>query len=272
MNTKFSKRVGVELPEIQIRIRYEAPQGLREFIPQVLYQFGYMPSYLRRIICRTIFSTPDKNNWSEFPNIENEVSHLIMECEWYKVYDIIESFWKNIDLQYRDEFQEEVNIYFRQNGIGWKMENGIIEIRGDELFETSVKNVTAALEDSNLNTAKNEISEAMTDLSRKPQADITGAVQHSVACLECVSREITGDKKSTLGDIIKKNPGIVPAPLDKAIEKIWGYTSEQGRHLREGQTPSFEEAELVVELTAAISIYLAKKLPVHPDTEDPFAY
>jgi hypothetical protein len=271
MSTKFSKRVGIEIPEAPIVTRNDATAGLREFIPQLFYQLGYKPSYLRKVICQTLLVAPDTNNFSE-PNIEYEVTYLITQCAWYKVYDIMETIWKKIDVQNREEYQEEVNDYFRQNGIGWKMEEGIIETRGDELFETSIKNVGIALEASNLNTAKNEMSEAMTDLSRRPQPDITGAVQHSVACLECVSRELTGDKKSTLGDIIKKNPGIVPAPLDKAIEKIWGYTSEQRRHLREGQTPSFEEAELVVELTAAISIYLAKKLPGYTETGDPFAY
>ncbi len=111
-----------------------------------------------------------------------------------------------------------------------------------------------------LQTAKSEIEEAIHDLSRRPKPDITGAIQHALACLECVCREVTGDKKSTLGDLMKKATGIIPSPLDQAITKIWGFTSEQGRHLREGQEPDYLEAELVVEITAAISTYLGKKL------------
>jgi hypothetical protein len=75
-----------------------------------------------------------------------------------------------------------------------------------------------------------------------------------------VAREITGDKKSTLGDLMKKFPNVIPTPLDQAVTKIWGFTSEQGRHLREGQAPKYLEAELVVEVTAAISTYLSKKI------------
>jgi ABC-2 type transport system permease protein len=45
-----------------------------------------------------------------------------------------------------------------------------------------------------------------------------------------------------------------------AIEKIWGFASNHGRHLQEGQAPEYLEAELVVELTAAIATYLGKKL------------
>lgn len=61
-------------------------------------------------------------------------------------------------------------------------------------------------------------------------------------------REVTGDTKSTLGDLMKKFPKVIPCPLDQAVTKIWGLTSEQGRHLREGQAPEYLEAELVVRL------------------------
>ena len=116
------------------------------------------------------------------------------------------------------------------------------------------------LETAKLPTVKNEIKEALTDLSRRPNPDITGAIQHSLASLECVCRVVSGDPKATLGDLIRRNPDIIPRPLDQAIEKIWGYASEQGRHLKEGKIPAYEEAELIVEITIAISIYLGKRL------------
>jgi hypothetical protein len=133
-------------------------------------------------------------------------------------------------------------------------------MRGDDIFEKSVAIVSEVLENAQLQTARSEMIEALKDLSRRPTADITGAIQHSLACLECVCREVTGDKKATLGELIKKFPGTVPKPLDVAIEKIWGFTSEQGRHLREGNQPDFLEAELVVEVTAAVATYLGKRM------------
>jgi hypothetical protein len=148
----------------------------------------------------------------------------------------------------------------RSNGIGWKIENEIIVTRGDQTFETAVKIVVTVLKAAKLETAKTEIKEALADLSRRPHPDITGAIQHSLACLECVTREITGDTKSTLGELMKKFPNVIPSPLDQAVTKIWGFTSEQGRHLQEGKAPEYIEAELIVEVTAAISTYLGKKL------------
>lgn len=77
--------------------------------------------------------------------------------------------------------------------------------------------------------------------------------------MECLCREITGEKKSTLGKLIKEHPNIVPSPLNKVISEIFGFSSEQGRHLREGGEPNYEEAELVVHLSASLCSYLCKK-------------
>lgn len=260
MSERFSNRFGYTSAEKEITIREDAPLGLRQFVVQLIYEFSYKPSFVRRIICRVLKITPDRNNWSEYPNIEYEANQLIEDCEWFFVYDIIEAFWDGIDIKYREEFQNELNAYFKQNGIGWKIEFGLIAHRGDEVFETTIRRAETVLGTANLHTAKGEIKEAIQDLSRRPSPDVTGAIQHSLACLECTSREITGDKNATLGEVIKKYPGIVPRPLDQAIEKIWGYSSEQGRHLKEGNDPHLEEAELVVGVTAAIVIYLGRKM------------
>ena len=261
---RFSKRFGYSTQEKEIAIREDAPQGLREFIIQILYEYGYQPSQLRQTICRTLRQAPDKNNWSEYPNIDYEVRYLIENCEWFQVYDVIEAFYSKIEE--KQAFADEINDYFKTNGIGWKLENGQIIFRGDEIFETNLQKAEKTLDLAVLQTAKNEIKEAIKDISKRPNPDITGAVQHSIACLECVVREVTGDKKLTLGELIKKNREIVPAPLDIVIEKMWGFSSEQGRHLQEGKEPAFDEVELLVGLSASISTYLARKSPKFKET------
>lgn len=257
----FSKRQGLfSIKEKEITVREDAPEGLRGFIKMIFYDLKKTPSDLRAITTRVLKIPPDTNNWSEYPNIDNEVAHHLESCEWYLVYDIIETIIMKLNPKDGETFANEINEYFITNGIGWKIENGQIETRGDEVFETAIKTVVSVLETAKLQTAKTEIREAINDLSRRPTPDITGAIQHSLACLECVTREFTGDKKSTLGELMKKFQGVIPVPLDQAVTKIWGFTSEQGRHLREGQAPEYMEAELVVEVTSAIATYLGKKL------------
>ena len=261
MSEKFSSRFGHRTREREITIREDAPEGLRGYLVQLMYELGFKPSGLRKIVCQVLKKAPDiKGNWSEFPNIDYEVNDLLTECDWFYIYDVIEAFFSKISGDGKQKFQDEINDYFKINGIGWKLENGKIEARGDVFFEGSFDKAIKVLDDSGLRTAKTELQEAINDLSRRPSPDITGAIQHSLASVECLCREISGNTKMTLGELIKKYPGTVPPPLDSAVEKIWGYSSETGRHLKEGREPTYEEAELVVHLVSSLTNYLGKKM------------
>lgn len=263
MNEPFSRRHGFQLDEKQITVRHDAPYELRGVLIDIAYSVCFRPNTLRPVVCRALRKRPDPNNWSEYPNIDEEIRSLIDDCEWYQVYDVIEEIYhaasQSMSRKESEKFEEEINVYFRTAGVGWQLRSGKVEVRGSEGFEINVHNVSSVIEHCGLKTASNEIHEAITDLSRRPNPDITGAIQYSMAALECVAREMSGDRKATLGDIVKKFDGLIPKPLDQGIEKAWGFASEMGRHLREGREPTFEEAELVVGLCASVSAYLLKK-------------
>jgi len=55
---------------------------------------------------------------------------------------------------------------------------------------------------------RDELHEALDDLSRRPEPDLTGAIQHAMAALECVASDTYGNPKATLGDIIKRYPDL----------------------------------------------------------------
>jgi hypothetical protein len=81
-----------------------------------------------------------------------------------------------------------------------------------------------------------------------------------MGALEGVLRDVTGTEgKKTLGDIIKQNPDLFPKPLDMAIDKVWGYASNEARHVSEGHDPERVEAELVVGLAAVLISYINQK-------------
>ncbi len=268
---RFSRRMGFdEINTAEITIRNDAPSGIREAVISIAYEIGFSPSSMRRLICHVLRKLPDPGNWSEYPNIADEVVELIYGCEWYEVYDIIEEIYKvlekrqepgsNFDeIESKEYFVGEINRYFLKAGIGWKLSEGEIQIRGTEIFEETIKNTTQILLQTKRYTASGEIHQALADLSCRPNPDITGAIQHALAALECVARDITGEPKSTLGEILKKNPTLIPAPLDTAIHKVWGYASEHGRHLREGRLPEMEEAELLVGIVSVVVTYLSRK-------------
>jgi hypothetical protein len=266
----FSQRHGFVQPDAPIAIRSEAPDWLRSIIIQFTYDAGLHPSDLREMLCKLLLESPDASNWSEFPNIDSEVRSLLSQAEWFRVYDLIELVCEHLEKpggmsgfgmnqEKLDEFARQLNDAFRRKGVGWQLMNGHIEIRGEESFEKSVRSAITATAETGRSVAQRELHEALHDLSKRPTPDISGAIQHGMAALECVARDVTGEPNATLGAIISRNPGLLPPPLDKGVEKIWGYASDQARHLREGKTLDIRDAELVVGLAGSIATYLIRK-------------
>ena len=81
-----------------------------------------------------------------------------------------------------------------------------------------------------------------------------------MGALEAVARDLAGDPKATLGKVLKRNPDLLPKPLDTAVSQLWGYASTEARHVQEGRRePNREEAELLVGLAAVMATYLTRK-------------
>ena len=264
---RFSKRHGFSrVNEADIKVRHDAPYELRGVLVDLAYECGFSPKSLRTIVCRVLRKRPDSNNWSEYPNINEEVRGLLDGCEWYQVYDVVEALAEQkgeAPFSFQAErYEQELNSYFLEQGIGWKLENAKLEARAPESIEKTIRSATKSIEESGNRTASKELHEALVDLSRRPSPDVTGSIQHAMASLECVARQVTGDHRATLGEIIKRYPDIVPAPLNTALEKLWGFASEYGRHIREGRDPEYVDAQLVVGICAAIVTYLIEKKDV----------
>ena len=191
--------------------------------------------------------------------MRDEVENHLQRNAWFYTYDAIELIAGTLEKAEADEFTQSINLYFLRHGIGWQLEEGKIVFRGDDQFEALKSRAVDVLETANKLTAKGEIHEAIKDLSRRPEPDLTGAIQHALAGLECVVREVTGQHKATLGQLVKDNPDVLPKPLGEAVSKLYGYASNNGRHLQEGAPPGVEEAELSVSISASLITYLAKK-------------
>lgn len=258
----FSRRNRYTGAAKEITIREDAPEGLRVTVLETSRELGWSPSRLRRTICRILRVRPEAGNWSEYPNIWEEVQYLIHDCEWFKVYDIIEALHAEFAANAHedaDRFAEEINTYFMDEGVGWQLVDGEVITRGTESFESVVTSATAALNVTGRPTAAGHLREALHDLSRRPTPDLSGAIYHAMGALEAVARSLAGEPKAPLGQIIKRHPDLLPKPLDTALAHLWGYASNEARHVQEGREPNREEAELVVGLAAAMATYLTRK-------------
>ena len=263
MSSTFSERHGYKPKAAKITVREDSPYEFRGVLVELCYKHLFPPKPLRSLVCRVLRRRPDENNYTDYPNVDGEIRRLVDDCEWYRVYDIVEAVYDHMNEHCSKydckKFEKEINDYFVETGIGWQLVDGKIEFRGDEGFESIVQNAHTELSTTNRQTASNELHEAIADLSRRPQPDVTGAIQHAIAALECVARDVCRDQKANLGDILKKYGSLIPAPLDESVKKAWGYASENARHIREGREPSLEEAELIVGIAASVATYLAKK-------------
>lgn len=255
----FSERHGFHGADAEITIREDAPEEVRAAVLMLGYAAGLGPGSMRDAVCEVLLKRPDPGNWSP-GNIENEVHRLIDAAPWYAIYDIAERIHAEIG---RDDYTgakqanyaRRLTQLFRELGVGWQMDAGRIVVRGSEAFALATRDAVATMQQAGAPTAANEVHEALRDISRRPSADVTGAIQHAMAALECVARQID-NSNDTLGKIIGRL--VLPAPLDTALHKLWGFASEQGRHIQEGREPAFEEAELVVTVASAVSVYLLR--------------
>ena len=254
---RFSDRHGYKEADAKITVREDAPTELRDAILAIADRVGMKMSKMRDIICRVLLSRPDIDNWSDL-NISNEVDILIHGCHWYKVYDIAEALYESIDKSdLADQFEAWLNQYFREYGIGWEMRDGQVIIRGSADFSDATKRAVDSLTLTGRDGSANEMREALRDISRRPEPDVTGAIQHAIAALESTARDVTKRPNHTLGKIVR-DLGL-PAPLDTAIDKMWGYASERARHVREGQTVHTSEAELIVSVACAACTFLSNR-------------
>ena len=169
------------------------------------------------------------------PNIHKENVQRLEQCKWFKVYDVIEQLDDylgnlNYDSGVYEHFTTELNEFFIENGMGWKLLGGRIEIRGSESFEQVLTSAKAEHQHGHVG----EQGIAPSDAVRRPSPDPTGAIQHAMASLECVARQVTGDQQATLRKIMNDSRTLIPAPLDQAVIKTWAYASEFGRGIQEG--------------------------------------
>jgi len=259
MSRWFSDRHGYAEDVPEITVREDAPDDLRYALPLIAKSAGMTSTAIRQVVCQVLFVAPKEYNWSD-PNVWHEVLDLLKGRQWFKVYDVAEALWRNLEYDFENQqlFQDELNRVFRKKGVGWELKDpdGIV-FRGSEGFSAITTQAAEVLDQTGRSTAATEVREALRDISRRPEPDRSGAIHHAMAALECTARDVTGEPNQTLGELIPKLD--LSKPLNEAVRKLWGFASQRGRHLREGGMAEDDEAELVVSIACAVSPFLAKR-------------
>ena len=194
----------------------------------------------------------------------NRIKSEFFKLDWDEVYDFIE-FIANINyprarnkiesfvVNCNDILKEELSVYRFIDKILTKItsEEEIAEIEEALSIEEPYSIVTFHLNDS------------LKFLSDRKSPNYRNSVKESISAVESMVQLITGEKKSTLGQALKKiEPELHPA-LKGAFEKLYGYTSnaEGIRHaLIEEPNLDFEEAKFMLVSCSAFINYLKEKM------------
>ena len=113
MVESFSERYGYHPPDAEISTREDAPIVLRHAILQIARNLNMTPKPMREIICSVLLKIPDPGNWSEYPNVWQEVTDLMETCEWFDVYNIAEKIYSSfLDRNSAERYADDLNQFF----------------------------------------------------------------------------------------------------------------------------------------------------------------
>ena len=135
--------------------------------------------------------------------------------------------------------------------------NSLFESGCDDALVGSTDGVQFIDFDRDAASLKAAIQSAVADAERVDGIRVlTGTVHHAMAALEATARDVTGEPKSTLGQLIR--PLNLKPPLNQAMGNLWSYASNEARHGSENSSLDESEAELIVLVASGICTFLAK--------------
>lgn len=259
----FSIKYGYRSENSADLVREDAPEQFRIGLLDIFgRQFQIGAASFREIVCGVLRVNTNPNNWSSEP-VWDEAKARFLRCDWFRVFDVVEAvvahFSRNGGLANPDRLEQCINRLMVEDGIGWKVEKGGVLARGEGPFEQVVTAAEQRLGNAKMPTAHSELGEAIKDLSRRPAPDLSGAVQHAMTALECVAKMVTNQPKEPLGQLIGRRPDLFPRPMGDAVQKMWGYASNEARHGNENRNLAWGEAQLIVGIAAVCCSYLLEK-------------
>ena len=276
----FSRKFGLR-PTSQGLIYDQVPETTRIGLFYIIFgllRSPYLPySYYQHLyqeICRIL-----KIKWDWTMNHEiqyaNAIENTILKCEWHTFYEICQiaySYFKEEESPHSSVIkpgtakvlQEQVNALFKDEFLGFEIQNGKIERMGNPIIDAKIREARILLKDPEFKSADELFEKAIKALNVRPKPDSENCIKDAVATVESVGKIIRKDKKARIDNIIKDaiQKGVIPQLLGDPIIKLYAYRGNEPAVAHGGIEPSkvtIDEAEFVLAMSAAIIIYLVKK-------------
>ncbi|MDE0603741.1 MAG: hypothetical protein OXI18_04990 [bacterium] len=242
----------------------DAPEGVRYGIREVLHEIGFeTPSQQRTVLCKALRVQPHPSNFSDYPNIENEVSELTMHGPWYKFFDALEripTFLKYYDIE---AYYRKVNDLLADENVGYRFEGSKIVRVGTEDFESAISDARAALSGDRFSEARRQFERGLELRNARP-ADWANAIKEAVNSVEAILQIIYNRPGESLTGIVSADfPENVPSNIKILFKSLYGQGSGTvgARHASiGGNNPSGPRAELAIHVAAALHAFALSEL------------
>jgi hypothetical protein len=254
---KFSERYGYKSEESAL-IYENAPEQIRVGLREVLEICGYKtPSNQRTIVCKALRRMPDENNWTDYPNVDFEVTELINGLIWYNFYNLCEKLSKRIG----GNFEDNLNKLFREENIGYQIKEGKIDKLGTADFRKITEQAMLILSSPRFEVPSKQYSKAMNFRNSLPP-DYPNAVKEAVNSVEGILQIVAKMPGVAMPAILTGLNPQLPSGLKKLYDGLYGYGSgsEGARHSGVGgHVPTAEEAEFIIHSCSAAIRYIVHK-------------
>lgn len=271
MEPPFSVRIGVRKPKTVLQLN-SMDNDLRNGLWNVCYEYrldSFQESYFYpsqdafvRRLWHSFFKLPvdelrDHNGHMLF----NKVKDWYSEANWASVYDFVE--FVASDRFTKEGFVRVANFILEREMSGYRFSGyQLVLITNTEELEALQK--ASALEGP-LTPVSAHIDSAISLFADRQNPDYRNSIKESISAVEAMCKIMTGDKKGTLGQALKKleDKGIeLHAALKSSFSSLYGYTNDaEGiRHaLLEEPNLDFDDAKVMLVSCSAFVNYLAAK-------------
>ena len=181
---------------------------------------------------------------------------------WDEVCHFIEFTAQNCPKNLSGNFIKSCNEVFTKEAAAYRLVNDqIIPLTSEEEIESIGEAINSPHQYSGV---RRHLEKAVRCLSDRKSPDYENSVKESISAVEALCKSITGDNKSTLGDLLKrieKDYGMHKA-FKEALSKLYGYTSDEGgiRHaMLEESKISYSDAKFMLVLCSAFVNYILGK-------------
>jgi hypothetical protein len=184
--------------------------------------------------------------------------NYFFEAKWFEVYDFLEFVAKNGPASSHEPFARNCNDCLEAENSAYRFVNKEI-VQITEAHEISEIEEAAS---SGNSAVRKHIETALGLLSDRKAPDYRNSIKESISAVESLCMTLTGDRKATLGEAIKRLGLDLHPALQKGFSSLYGYTSDADgiRHgILDEPRLTFSDAKFMLVACSAFVNYLMGK-------------